>query len=59
MGILADGTLCAYCCINVAFYIPDGCVAPLCFGHYASDLRDPQVGISKNVKDGKASYYYA
>ena len=30
MGSLPEGTLCAYCGINAAGYIPDGCVGPLC-----------------------------
>ena len=30
MGTLEDGTLCAYCGINEAYYIPDGCVGPVC-----------------------------
>ena len=31
MGSVPDGTLCAYCGINPAGYIPDGCVGPVCF----------------------------
>ena len=31
MGSLPEGTLCAYCGINAAGYIPDGCVGPVCF----------------------------
>ena len=31
MGSLPEGTLCAYCGINEAGYIPDGCVGPVCF----------------------------
>ena len=30
MGTLEDGTLCAHCGINEAYYIPDGCVGPVC-----------------------------
>ena len=30
MGSLADGTLCSYCDIYEASYIPDGCCGPLC-----------------------------
>ena len=30
MGTIEDGTLCAYCGINEAYYIPDGCVGPVC-----------------------------
>ena len=31
MGSLADGTLCMYCGVNEAGYIPDGCVGVICF----------------------------
>ena len=30
MGSLPDGTLCSYCDIYEAGYIPDGCCGPLC-----------------------------
>ena len=30
MGSLPEGTLCAYCAVNTASYIPDGCCGPLC-----------------------------
>ena len=30
MGSLPRGTLCAYCGLREAGYIPDGCVGPLC-----------------------------
>ena len=30
MGTLPDGTLCAYCGVREAGYIPDGCAGPLC-----------------------------
>ena len=32
MGSLPKGTLCCYCGIREASYIPDGCVGPLCLG---------------------------
>ena len=32
MGSLPDGTLCVYCLVHEAYYIPDGCCGPLC-GH--------------------------
>ena len=32
MGSLSDGTLCDYCNVHEAGYIPDGCCGPLC-GH--------------------------
>ena len=32
MGSLSDGTLCSYCNVHEAYYIPDGCCGPLC-GH--------------------------
>ena len=31
MGSLPRGTLCAYCGLREAGYIPDGCAGPLCF----------------------------
>ena len=31
MGSLPDGTLCAYCGVREAGYIPDGCAGPVCF----------------------------
>ena len=31
MGSLNPGTLCVYCGVREAGYIPDGCVGPLCF----------------------------
>ena len=31
MGSLPDGTLCAYCRVHEAGYIPDGCAGPVCF----------------------------
>ena len=30
MGSLRDGTLCAYCDVEEAEYIPDGCCGPVC-----------------------------
>ena len=30
MGTLADGTMCAYCAVEEAHYIPDGCCGPVC-----------------------------
>ena len=32
MGSLPRGTLCAYCGVNEAGYIPDGYVGPVCIG---------------------------
>ncbi len=31
MGSLPEGTLCAYCGVREAGYIPDGCCGPVCF----------------------------
>ena len=33
MGSLPDGTLCAYCGIREAGYIPDGCCGPVCMDY--------------------------
>ena len=30
MGTVEEGTMCAYCAVNEAGYIPDGCVGPTC-----------------------------
>ena len=30
MGSVPEGTLCAYCGVNPAGYIPDGAVGPMC-----------------------------
>ena len=32
MGTVEEGTLCAYCGVREAGYIPDGCVGPMCMG---------------------------
>jgi len=40
MGSLPEGTLCAYCGLREAGYIPDGCCGPLCFGESDSDEED-------------------
>ena len=32
MGSLPEGTLCVYCGTHAAYYIPVGCIGPLCMG---------------------------
>ena len=32
MGNIPEGTLCSYCGVHEADYIPDGCCGPLCIG---------------------------
>ena len=32
MGSVSEGTLCSYCGVNPAGYIPDGAVGPMCMG---------------------------
>ena len=34
MGSLPEDTLCSYCGVHEASYIPDGCCGPLCIGEW-------------------------
>jgi hypothetical protein len=45
MGSSPEGTLCVYCRIRTASYIPDGCMGPIClFGPGNCDDRGAAVG---------------
>ena len=42
MGTVQDGTLCAYCGVNEAYYIPDGYAGPFCLGPEGASCWDIQ-----------------
>ena len=40
MGSCPEGTLCVYCGVHEAGYIPDGCCGPVCIGKYPDGVPD-------------------
>ena len=52
MGSLDEGTLCWYCAVREAGYIPDGCLGPLCMGRYDDDPGEGESCYDLSVRLG-------